>query len=82
MTKSKSLSVMLGAIILIGLASVATATPIASIPSVGLSATAVHTEGMERREARRVERRVHRHERRSERYVHRHERRAIRHGYY
>lgn len=83
MAQSKSFAVILGAAMLIGLGSVAMATPMVSVERVGLSATAVHmSEGMERREARRDERRVHRYERRSERYAHRYARRAIRHGYY
>jgi hypothetical protein len=81
MTQFKFFALALGAM-LAAMGSVAMATPIASIPSVGLSPTAVHTEGMERREARRGERRIHRYERRSERYEHRYQRRAIRHGYY
>jgi hypothetical protein len=57
MTQFKIFALALGAM-LAAMGSVAMATPIASIPSVGLSPTAVHTEGMERREARRGERRI------------------------
>jgi hypothetical protein len=71
---------------IIGVGTAATAAPMPVAPSaIGLSPSAqlTHmTAGMERREARRGERRVHRYERRSERYAHRYERRAIRHGNY
>lgn len=81
MAQFKAFALVFGAALL-WLGSAAVATPIASLPSAGISATAVHTEGMVRREARRGERRLHRYERRSERYEHRYQRRAIRHGYY
>ena len=81
MAQFKVFALVFGAALL-WLGSAAVATPIASLPSAGISATAVHTEGMVRREARRGERRLQRYERRSERYEHRYQRRAIRHGYY
>ncbi len=84
MIRSRLAAFMLGASLLIGLSAAASAAPVPMAPKApGIDATAVHlTSGMERREARRGERRVHRYERRSERYAHRTERRAIRHGYY
>ncbi len=73
MTQLKLMRLALGAVVFLGFGAVASAAPVtAGPPAVGLSATSVHmTTGMERREARRGERRVHRYERRSERYAHR-----------
>ncbi|MGJ0392649.1 MAG: hypothetical protein ACR650_07805 [Methylocystis sp.] len=87
MIQSRFFAQAFGALMLLGFEAAAAATPMAAAPSViGLSASSGHiieaAAGMERREARRVERRVHRYERRGERYAHRAERRAIRHGYY
>ncbi len=87
MAQSKFFALAFGAMMLIGIGTAATARAMAPAPhAFDLSATSaqlVHAPaGMERREARRGERRVHRYERRSERYEHRYHRRAIRHGYY
>ncbi|MGJ0506158.1 MAG: hypothetical protein ACR652_03300 [Methylocystis sp.] len=87
MGKLNFLRATLIAAVFVGAGAAASAAPVAATPqAIGVSASQtqlVHmTEGMERREARRTERRVHRYERRSERYAHRATRRAIRHGYY
>ncbi len=87
MTSFKIVGLVIGASLLLGFEPIAEATPMAAPPRVvELSAFSGNVTqvllGIERRHARRVERRVHRHERRMERRVHRHERREIRrHGY-
>ena len=87
MTGSKILGLAIGASLLFGFGAIANATPMAAPPSAfEMSAFSGNVAqaflGIERRHARRVERRAHRHARRVERRVHRHERREIRrHGY-
>ena len=87
MTGSKILGLAIGASLLFGFEPIANATPMAAPPSAfEMSAFSGNVAqaflGIERRHARRIERRAHRHARRVERRVHRHERREIRrHGY-
>ncbi len=87
MARSKILGIALGASLLLGIEPTAMAAPIAAPPPANeLSAISGHVTktflGIERRHARRVERRAYRHERREARRGYRYERREIRrHGY-
>ena len=85
MTRSKILGLAVGASLLLGYEPIAEAAPMVASPStVKMSAFSGNVAqaflGIQRRHARRVERRAHRQARRAERRVHRQERRAIRRG--
>ena len=86
MTRSKILGLLIGASLLFGFEPFAEAAPMVASPStVELSAFSGNVAqaflGIERRHARRVERRARRHERREARRVYRHERRERRRGH-
>lgn len=87
MTRSRILGFALGASLLLGFEPIAEAAPMAAPPTtIELSAFSGNVTqaflGIERRHARRVERRAYRHERREVRRGHRYERREIRRGHY
>ena len=87
MNRSKILGLVIGASLFFGFEPFAEAAPMVASPStVEMSAYSGNVVqaflGIQRRHARRVERRAHRQARRAERRVHHHERREIRRGHY